>query len=745
MPIRPATYRVIFDRIDAQLPSGDARKARLRELGEAFENLDPHDPQARDAKFDELRNRWAAMLEQDAALRQLMESSLAKLNGTPGEPPSFVGLHELLEEQHFRLAHWKVGSHEVNYRRFFACDTLIGLKMEHAEVFAATHGLLAELIGSGEITGIRLDHIDGLWNPLEYLNRLADLVQRSRPGGGPIWTLVEKILAVDESLPAAWPVHGTTGYEFAASLCDLFLDRADEPAWSQIYGEFTGESQTSRDLTYEDKLFILENMFPNAVSNLATELDNLIEPDWHRRDISLHDLKTGLRHFLACLDVYRTYHMPDEAMAPDEKRRVEDAMNEAIRRNPNVDPVPIRFIGSVITGEYPTADNPIPHREKFPRWVCKLQQATGAIMAKSVEDTHFYRYVRMLGANEVGSHPSRFGQPVEEFHRGNRERLEQTPLCMLTTSTHDTKLSEDARARLFALAELPEEWRAHLQKWHGMNEPLRKQIKGRSAPDAREEYLLYQVLLASWPLGVTDADASFRERLKSYFRKARGEAKQNTSWAYPNEEWHAAGDAFIDGVLDSSAFMAGFLPFAEKVAERGMVFSLAQTVLRQTCPGVPDLYQGNETWDFSLVDPDNRRPVDFAARRKILEQLDARSPRDLVENWQDGGIKMQVVRSLLHLRREFPDLFIKGEYMPITNTGSNAVVAFLRRLGTAELLVVVPRRSEGLGAAHSIQFPSSAKRTWKDVLTGRSVNADSGAIRLGELFSDWPVAVLISP
>ena len=748
LPISPGTYRMIFDQIDERLPSGDPRKTRLRELGDAFENLTLHDPQQRDEQFDELRSQWARLLAQDESLRQMFEAVMTQANGKPGEPPSFVFLHRLLEEQNFRLAHWKVGAHEVNYRRFFAVDTLVGLKMEDQEVFDATHRFLGELISAGEITGIRLDHIDGLWNPVQYLQRLAELVQSKRPAEAPLWTLVEKILAVGETLPASWPVHGTSGYEFAASLIEVFLDRSDEPAWTKIYREFTGEIRSSLDLTYQDKLFALEEIFPNAVSNLAAELDALIQSDWHKRDISQHDLKTALRHFLACLSVYRTYRMPGEEISEWDKRCVTMAIDEGIRRNPCVDPLPLRFVGEVLKGDYPWPDFPPEKQEAFARWVCKLQQATGAVMAKSVEDTHFYRYVRMFGANEVGSHPSRFGAPLGEFHHANSERLAQAPYCMLTTSTHDTKLSEDARARLFALAELPDEWASHLSQWRAINQPAHRQIENQMAPDACEEYLFYQVLLAAWPLQATTADAGFRERIKAYFRKALGEAKRNTSYTFTHQGWLDAGDAFIETVLDSREFLHDFLPFQSRIAKRGMVYSLAQTVLRLTCPGVPDLYQGNEIWDFSLVDPDNRRPIDFNYRINLLAALDSRTPVDLVENWQDGGIKMQVIRTLLNCRRAAPKLFIEGDYIPVQADGPRAehIVAFRRRIETMELLVVVPRH---LGKTdetnwHETRLSGLDQRPWRNVLSNQSL-AGTESIGLDRIFADLPVSVLISP
>jgi (1->4)-alpha-D-glucan 1-alpha-D-glucosylmutase len=463
-------------------------------------------------------------------------------------------------------------------------------------------------------------------------------------------------------------------------------------------------------------------------------------------------LKTALRHFLASLSVYRTYRMPGGEISPEDKARVLRAVEEGIRRNPCVDPVPVRFVGRVITGDYPSPEESPERKEKFARWVAKLQQVTGAIMAKSVEDTHFYRYVRMFAANEVGSHPSRFGQPVAAFNEANRQRQKNWPYCMLTTSTHDTKMSEDARARLFALAEWPAEWAENLKQWHALNAEAKSEVEGRPAPDRREEYLLYQALLASWPLGMTGPDAEFLERIKSYFRKAQGEAKLNTAWTFPHAKWHEAGERFVEAILGSAPFLKSFLPFAERVAEKGMIFSLAQTVLKLTAPGIPDIYQGNEIWDFSLVDPDNRRPVDYARRVELLASIDKRRPSELLEHWQDGGIKMKVTQALLQFRRQHPEVFSGGDYLPLETTGEKAedIVAFLRKSGETEVLVVVPiRASSTPEAGRSSEWKDTAvrlpqARTWESVLTGGSVAARGDCILASSLFSELPVAAFVS-
>jgi len=749
LPLRPHSYGVVLQELITQLPTDDERRARLRSLCDAFEHLPVEDTEQREVLLHKTRDRLRELLASDDLLQTRLNDVLKKFNGVPGDPSTVESLHALLEVQHYRLAYWKVGAHEVNYRRFFAIDTLVGLKMEEPEVFDGTHRLLGDLVSRHAISGIRLDHIDGLWNPAQYLERLAELVRRKLSGEGPLYTLVEKILAAEETLPASWAVHGTTGYEFCANLIELFLDRADEPAWTRIYGDFTGERESSPDLTYRDKLFVLQEIFPNAVTGLASELDALIDSDWHWRDLSLREIETGLLHLLACLPVYRTYRAPDQRMVDGEKKWIRQAIHQAIARNPSLDPTGLRFLASVVMGDYPPASASAEQKQAIANWVCKLQQATGAVMAKSVEDTHFYRYVRMFAANEVGSHPSRFGQPVEEFHRVNQQRLEQAPLNLLATSTHDTKISEDCRARLFALAELPAEWEAHLNAWHKITQSARHDVDGREAPDRQEEYLFYQLLLAAWPLNMHTPDDDFRQRIQSCFHKAQAEAKRNTTWTYPHKSWEAATGSFIDAVLSSTQFLKDFVPFAERIAARGMIYSLAQTVLKLTSPGVPDIYQGNELWDFSLVDPDNRRTVDYKARKALLENLDKRTPDDLLKNLSDGAIKMKVIQSILTLRRECPQLFTLGAYEPLQACGTYAaqVVAFTRKHESSELLVVVPCRLGQLEAPftgpawHDTQLPLQPAR-WKNILTGASLEVAGEGMALSELFNSWPFAVL---
>jgi (1->4)-alpha-D-glucan 1-alpha-D-glucosylmutase len=761
-PIRPGTYSIILDRVAESLPEKGRPRARLERIARSFDDLPvdpagrmPCSPEERDEQIRACKTELTRLLEKHPAAREALDAEMVRLNGNVGDPRSFDDLHELLERQHYRLTFWKAGAHEVNYRRFFAIDTLVGLRMEEPGVFRETHLLLAELIAAGVATGVRIDHIDGLWNPADYLRRLAAMAREAAPEAFPPYTLVEKIVEPGEDVNTEWAVHGTSGYEFAASLIALFMDGGLEGEWSRIYARFTGIAEPSMELAYQDKKFILREIFPNTVASLTVELDRIVELDRRWRDLTRHDLGVALAELIACLPVYRTYRAPGEKMRPEEARFVHEALELAIKRNGIMDPGPLRFMADVITGEYPPEDAPPALKKELDRWVGKLQQATGAAMAKSIEDTHFYRYVRMFGANEVGNHPANFGAPLEHFHAANARRQERWPFNLLTTSTHDTKVSEDTRARLFALSEMPGEWEAALETWRKANTVFKLTLDGRAAPDANEEYLLYQVLLGAWPLDPAEVNEGFEARIRDYLRKAVAEAKVNTNWIHANETWLEACDRFVHGLLEPSEsegrFLQSFRPLAERVAAAGMVFSLGQVLLKLTCPGVPDIYQGNEVWDFSLVDPDNRRWVDYAKRRELLAGLDARKPAELLKNWRDGGIKLFLTRALLKFRARHADLFADGAYEPVTASGprENALVAFQRVLPRERLLVVATRSLRGFEAGEIPPVGKAWAETalevepgpWTDVLTGRQVDS---AESVAEVLKELPVAALYS-
>ena len=610
-PLRPESYGTILERLGWFKNPGADISQKLEILSHKFRAL-PKAAAAETSEAAEVRSRERDALRQELAtiietekLGDDLQQVLTALNGTVGQSASFDTLHQILEEQNYRLAFWKSGTHEINYRRFFTIDTLVGLHMELQPVFDDTHRLLEELLEKGIVTGVRIDHIDGLWDPAYYLQRLSSLSGR---GDEPTYILVEKILTEGEQLPIDWAVHGTTGYEFAGSLIDLLINAEAEPAFTRVYQDFTGMTLDPHEQAYQLKLFIMEELFPNAIDNLALDLAGKVKSDRLWRDWTINDLRLAISRIIACLSVYRTYRRIGHKISSSDVAVVERAVAATLRRNHSSDPTPFLFLQSLWIGTYPEASASPEIKAWAEGWVCKLQQYTGAIMAKSIEDTFFYRYVRFFGANEVGHHPAEFGRPVSAFHEANLARQRNWPACMLSTSTHDTKVAEDVRARLLAISELPGLWATAVKRWSDLNRPVKTKLGEVLAPDANEEYLLYQILLGAWPLHEEQVDDVFRERIKNYMQKALSESKSNTNWASPNEPWMKACADFVDGLLDrerSAEFWKDFVPFAQSIAWRGMNLALVQIALKITVPGVPDFYQGTELWDFSLVDPDN--------------------------------------------------------------------------------------------------------------------------------------------
>jgi (1->4)-alpha-D-glucan 1-alpha-D-glucosylmutase len=755
-PLCPDSYGTILDRLAWFKNPGTPVAQQLEQMAVRFrvhpdpdEDESPEAAQERNRERDALRHELARLLESEKLLGDL-QAVLTALNGTRGRPDSFNNLHDILEAQHYRLAFWKSGSHEINYRRFFAVDTLVGVHVERQEVFDDTHRLLRDLLARGIVTGVRIDHIDGLWDPARYLQRLAQL---NPNGHGPTYVLVEKILAERETLPSDWNVHGTSGYEFTGSLINLFLDSRNEDAFTRIYRDFAGMGIEPDEQAYELKLFIMEEMFPNAIDTLVEELEARVKSDRRWRDWTSSDLRVALSRIIACLSVYRTYRRTGRRMSAADKSVIERAVEAALKRNPSDDPLAFHFMRDVWIGAYPDAHAAPGMRRWADEWACKLQQYTGAIMAKSMEDTFFYRYVRLFGANEVGHHPAEFGLPVESFHEENARRLQAWPAGMLSSSTHDTKLSEDARARLLALSELPDRWDALLREWSEANRGFKTTLGEKTAPDANEEYLLYQILIAAWPLRASDVDDVFRDRIRSYMRKALSESKANTNWAVPNEPWMKGVCDFVDALLDrgrAGPFWKTFVPFADELARRGAWLALSQVALKLTSPGVPDIYQGCEMWDLSLVDPDNRRPVDYAPRPELLAGLDKAAMPKLIENWRDGRIKMLVTRAILRHRRAHPELFRNGSYVPLTLEGEQAdrFVAFLRQEGEEQLIVIAAIRLgpdaalEKMGQATRVVLPEGVAGNLSNLFTSKKVTAGKGQLDVAGVLDGLPVAVL---
>jgi (1->4)-alpha-D-glucan 1-alpha-D-glucosylmutase len=753
-PIRLASYAVILKRVAWFKNPGTPLAQKIEALAEQFGALadplpesTPETAAALQARGDALRLEWVLLTmseEVSADLRQVLEV----LNGHATTPDRFEALHQLLEEQNYRLAYWKTGTHEINYRRFFAVDSLVGLHMEAREVFDESHEFLRDLIAGKIVTGARIDHIDGLFDPAQYLQRLSGLVGETED---PIYILVEKILADREELPPEWAAHGTTGYDFTGSLINLFLSSPSENEFTRIYDEFTGRTNHPDEQAYRLKLFIMQELFPNAVDNLVLDLEARVKSDRRWRDWTVSELRPALTRIIACLSVYRTYRVRDQPLAPAEIEVVEKATAEALRLSNSADPLPFHFIRDLWLGRYPDELAGPELKAWADQWIGKLQQYTGAIMAKAMEDTFFYRYVRLFAANEVGHHPADFGRPVEAFHEANARKLKKWPAAMLATSTHDTKMSEDVRARLLALSRLPERWDAALHLWSKLNHPAKTLVNDVLAPDSNEEYLLYQILLGAWPLEESEVHSVFVERIKQYLRKALAEAKAHTNWASPDEAWLRACDHFVETILDrqaSESFWKEFTPFAENLALQGMKISLVQTALKLTSPGVPDFYQGTELWDFSLVDPDNRRPVDYGVRLELLEGLDQIPLAQLWANWKDGRIKLTVIRALLRHRREHPGLFAQGSYTPLKITGPHAdhFVAFLREDRGRQLLFVAQRwMSPGEDVDEkTFLAPLKSLPSLRELFTRRALETSGAEIPIRSLFDLLPFSVFVT-
>ncbi|HWA10295.1 MAG TPA: malto-oligosyltrehalose synthase [Opitutaceae bacterium] len=759
LPVHAESHAQLLQALtrDAGLPSGDRAEAtafasdfhRLAQVP-ATESRD--ESKERTRRLQRVQARLAEWAKSRPAVRARLDEHLRRLNGTPGRPESFVELDALIGGQHYRPARWKAGAHEINYRRFFAISSLVGLRMEDPEAFRESHQLIADLLREGRITGLRVDHIDGLRQPAGYLRRLQALAPAEK--GAPLYVAVEKILAAPgESLPADWPVQGATGYEFIPEVAGLMVDPAAADAFTATYRRFTGHLESYEDEVYARKRQVLEELFAHAIDGLGSELAEITNADWRWQDLTAHELVAGVREIMAGLSVYRTYRETTGPAGPADRAAIAAAARAAIARNPRSDPQPFEFVRDLLAGDYPPARAAPELQRRLLDWVLTFQQYTGAVMAKAVEDTAFYTYGRFVALNEVGGSPAAFGAPLEMFHAACRRRLEASPLGLLATSTHDTKFSEDVRARLYALSELPDEWNRWVERWHVMNHWHLTDVDGAAAPDRRDEYRFYQILLGVWPLDSGAPTEALRDRLCAHIRKAVDEAKRHTSLLRPNEPYLQACERFVRRVASpdtAGAFLADFAPCAERLARLGMVNSLAQLVLKCTAPGVPDFYQGTETWEFSLVDPDNRRPVDHALRHQARARAGRSTMAGLMEHWRDGAIKVRVMQRLLQLRAAVPDLFLRGGYRPVAAEGTHAarVAAFLRETPGHAVLVAVPRLAAALGAPPvgaawgdtRLDPGNTPPGAWRDVIADR-IHREPG-FNLRQLFADAPFAVL---
>jgi (1->4)-alpha-D-glucan 1-alpha-D-glucosylmutase len=692
--------------------------------------------------------QWLAERAREPAYASAIERALMQFAGEPGNPASFERLHQLLEMQAYRIAYWRVAAEEINYRRFFNINELAGLRMELPELFEKCHKLVFKLIEHGDVQGLRIDHIDGLFDPKAYCEQL----NQRFPAG--LYVLVEKILARYENLPP-WPIAGTTGYDFINQVLALFVDPAGEAPMTRLYRRFADHDSTFDDVLYACKKRITAVNLASELNVLAHEFHQLAMRSWRTRDFTLSAMLSALDEVISAFPVYRTY-VSREGANTDDRRYIDWAMAQARKRWRVQDLSIFDFLHCVLSSDV-TDPQLAADPDELLRVAMHFQQVTGPVMAKAAEDTAFYRYFRLLAVNEVGGDPRRFGMSVGAFHHLTQERARSWPRAMVTTATHDTKRGEDARMRLALLSEMPREWGRRVTQWFRLNRSRRSEVDGELVPDRNVEYLFYQSLLGAWPPDLSPADIegmqTLAKRLEGYMVKAVREGKQQSSWSNPNTAYEMALQRFVQTVLDptrTNPFIIEFHGFVESVARLGSINSLSQLVLKLMVPGVPDVYQGGELWDFNLVDPDNRRPVDWQKRCELLEEIRRAAVGDVVEDWRNGREKMFVLCRLLALRRAHVGVFAEGDYQPLEVEGRRSahLCAFARQRNGEAVVAVVPRlvyqlyqggRNADWGATE-ISLPP--RRAWRDVFADRMVHGYD-RIRASELLADFPVCVLV--
>ncbi len=803
MPVAPRTLSILFDHLGEPIPEP------LREVMARINEIPPHetsDEQLREQRRLQLAELLPRLHEvlRSAEMQPIIHRALTAINGVEGDPRSFDQLHTLLDAQPYRLASWRTSAEEINYRRFFDVNDLVGLRMENPAVFRETHNLIRSLIATHKVTGLRIDHCDGMFNPRQYLIRLQLLYLASQCGGpeprqetaangiersildpvrgydwsqsqGPLYTVVEKILEPHEYLPPEWPVRGTSGYDFVYLANGIFIQSANEKRFNAIYDQVLGHTADADEIIYRSKLQVMQTALASEVYVLTNLLSRIAASNRRARDFTDNILETVIRETIASFPVYRTYTDDRGEYTERDVAFLRSAIARAKRLNPDINTSAFDFLReTLLLKSDSSAAKPKPDPEML-YFALKFQQLTGPVMAKGVEDTTFYVYTRFLSSNEVGGSTKSFGISLETLHQSNEERLLHSPDSMLTTSTHDTKRSEDVRNRLNVLSELPQVWGQSVRRWQRMNAEIKTTHKlqdGRQPPDNNEEYLLYQTIIGAWPWrmeSLRDRE-EFVERIKAYASKALAEAKVNLSWINPDPDYVAAVHAFITAILmpgpkgKETPFVQSLSRLLPQLKLFGAVNSLAQVVLKIAVPGVPDFYQGTELWDLSLVDPDNRRPVDYELRARLLDALEAMKLEEvapeLLAHLEDGRSKLWTTHRALALRQQEHAIFRRGEYVPLQVEGERKehVIAFLRRdpASGRSILAVLPRFActlmKGkvqlpLGEAWGndrLRLPVAPGTSYANVFTGETLAATDEGVLLSDIFATYPVALLRS-
>ncbi len=800
-PVNPRSYGHVLghriNELEERMGKGEALD-ELKSILFVLEHMpsrhekDPARREERRREKEVVKRRVAALFANSEEVRRHLEENVRIFNGMKGRPRSFDLLDKLLDAQAYRLAHWRVSSEEINYRRFFDINSLAAVRMEDAEVFEHAHRIPLRLLAERKIDGLRIDHPDGLAYPRRYFRLLqnAHILQRAHERAQqrglswkellpavreelaaskdprlerPLYVVVEKILARTESLPASWAVAGTTGYDFLNALNGIFVARENAEKLDKIYSRFIHGQIDFQELVYQKKKLILYTAMASEMNLLARQLNRISEGNRWTRDFTLYSLRSALIELIASFPVYRPYIEEPGKVDERDRKYILQAVAWAKRRNPAENASIYDFIADILLQKFAAyvAEGERPAQHAF---AVKLQQVLGPVMAKGLEDTAFYVYNRLVSLNEVGGEPEHFGNTVESFHEQNRLRVEKWPRALLATATHDTKRGEDIRVRIDALSELPEDWRKTAIAFARRTEGLRREIDGRLAPDRNEQMLVLQTLIGAWPLGAEELP-SLRDRLVQYIVKAAKEAKVNTSWIQEDQRWEDALRGYVEGLFAvplAHRLWKLLQPFALRVAQIGLHNSLSQVVLKIASPGVPDFYQGTELWDLSLVDPDNRRPVDFELRRRLLDEIrssalaPAELARELYAHWQDGRIKLFLTQAALRGRKAQADVFAGGGYVPLAPQGPRAenLVSFARTGPGGQLAVVVaPRLVAGLLEGERLpaerfagtvvplpDLPAGGKL--RDVLTGEEREIGKDGLAVDQLFSTLPVALL---
>ena len=720
-------------------------------------------------RVEGIKERLRQLHDSNREVERFVRDNLRIFNGRRNHASTFRDLDRLLSEQAYVLAYWQNVNVGINYRRFFTIADLVGVRVEDPMVFEATHQVVLQLIERRVVTGLRIDHIDGLRDPLGYLRRLQERAgspQQEENAKG-FYVIVEKILSAAEELPAKWPVQGTTGYEYLNTVNQLFVHPEGARTIEQVYFRFLGRQLVYEDVLYQKKKLVMSTLLASEMRYLSRLLAVLAQGDRYARDFSRAELAQALIETTACFPIYRTYIRSME-VTDEVKRHIQRAVDAARGRNPRLHSSCFDFVSDVLLlkdAGHLFAEQ----REARLAFVMRWQQFTGPIVAKGLEDTVLYIYCPLLSLNEVGGNPSPAVVPTLDFNQLASERQRRWRYSLNSTSTHDTKRGEDVRARINVLSEIPREWHRHLNAWARWNATKKEVLASHAVPDRNEEVFLYQTLVGAWPLAEEEI-ARFRERLEAYIIKAIREAMVHTRWTLPNTAHERAVVKFLRAIFEPGGhnfFLNDFLKFHRNIALYGMLNGLVQVLVKMTSPGVPDFYQGCELWDLRLVDPDNRGPVDFAHRAALLNEIETRSQQDtlrfgreLVQNWHDGRIKLYLIWKILNLRRQHRRLFLEGQFLPVKAVGKRAanVISYARCKHRTWMVTVAPRwlaRAKASLASTRIRpfwlgshlvLPKNAPESWLNTFTGETLKAKPSrqgpSLTLGDIFQTFPVAVL---